>query len=228
MTYFVGEALHVRVKHSGLSQLYELLKGVADGTEEWPQTCYISVADKADLSPLRNLLYSILTELSIKQDFSIKAVGEQLILDQKRPANTKKFGVRFGDSYLAPTSPSLPHTTPNDTYGQEFDLSDPELFPLASPTQTAEGGAVPGLEYDPADRDDADPLVRQFLQVAELGKNSPIYKTFHRNRLILDSPETYEPDRQVAEGKVAAERRNMEKAVRAAGLLATPLPEEVD
>ena len=224
MTYFTENSLHIRIKNSGLQPLYELLKGVAEGTKTWPQTCYIAVADSRAAGPLRNLIYSMLAHLAVKQEFTVKLIGDQIIINQKTGgASASELGIRFGNSYIGrPPATFHPHSDPGDTLDENIQ----DLF-LDEPVQTVPDQPAP-LQYSLDDRDDPDPVVQQFLQTVDMGKNSPIFKSFNRHRLIFEDEAAYEPDRIAAKGKMEQERRNMEKAIRAIGLINKPLTEEAD
>lgn len=138
MAYYTGESLRNRVRQTGLSPLYDLLRQVAAGTAEWPQpSCTITLTRPEDAEPIRTLLYSVLNELGLKPRFRVSATAGQVVLTERAP---RQLGVQFGP---APNKPESGQTDQPDQETldvgavlQEDLLGDPELWNEDQPGQS--------------------------------------------------------------------------------------------
>ena len=99
MTYFEGEHLEARINSAGLEGVFELLQEFAAGQADWPGPITITPARSSELEKMRILIYSILLQLRLKPQFSVKRGLDDLILDRK----TGKAGVK-----VSPTTTRQP------------------------------------------------------------------------------------------------------------------------
>jgi hypothetical protein len=128
MSYYEGKTLAHKVKQHKLEKLQAILQTVADGTA-WPGDCTIQLADGTKPEQIRNTIYSILLELDLKSQFTVRVQHKCVKVEAKTKDATTTFGaVHFGPAIATTASdseaPTEPYVDPDTGIQEIFEVEE--------------------------------------------------------------------------------------------------------